>query len=45
MKLSALTSLLLDIKNKTKGKKRKAARLEEKDCQNYLLTLYESNFF
>jgi hypothetical protein len=45
MKLSALTSLLLDIKNKTKRKKCKAARLDDKDYQNYLLTLYENNFF
>jgi hypothetical protein len=45
MKLSELTSLLLDIDNTSQGKKRKAARLEEKDYQNYILTLYENNFF
>jgi hypothetical protein len=37
--------LLLDIDNKSKKKMREAFRIEEKDCQNYLLTLYENHFF
>jgi hypothetical protein len=37
--------LLLNIDDESKGKKSKAFRIEEKDCQNYLLTLYENHFF
>jgi hypothetical protein len=37
--------LLHDIDVEPKAKKRKVFRIKEKDCQNYLLSLYENHFF
>jgi hypothetical protein len=42
--LSSLTTILLEI-DSSKSDIKKTARLEEKDYSNYLLTLYDNNFF
>jgi hypothetical protein len=36
---------MLKIDNEPKGKNRIAFRIDEKDCQNYILALYENQFF
>jgi len=36
---------MLKIDNDPKGKNRIAFRIDEKDCQNYILALYENQFF